>query len=90
MFFIICFTFLLYQSIDLFNEFMSGKTVTTINYGIIHNTTLPAITICPHYLDYRKLAMSNENVSKLYEKYFKILPNISREDIKVMENNYDT
>ena len=86
--FVICFTFLLYQSIDLLNEFMSGKTVTTITYGIIRNTTLPAITICPHDLDYRKLAMLNENVSILYVKYIKNISNLSRKDIEVMENNY--
>ena len=60
--FIICVTLLLYQSIDLFNEFMSGKTMTTIAYGIIRNTTLPAITLCLNSLDFSKLAMSNENV----------------------------
>ena len=66
------------------------KTVTTINYGIIRNTTLPTITICPHYLDYRKLAMLNENISTLYEKYSKTLQNINREDINDRENNFFT
>ena len=61
---------------------MSGKTVTTINYGIIRNTTLPGITICPHYLDYRKLAKSNENVSILYKRYLKLIQNSSRKDIE--------
>ena len=68
---------------------MSGKTVTTITYGIIRNTTLPAITICPYYLDYRKLAMSNKNISILYEKYLEVLLNTSREDKKNMQNNFD-
>ena len=79
--FIICVSLLLYQSIDLLTEFMSGKTVTTISYGIIRNTTLPAITICPNYLDFRKMAMSNKNVSLLYEKYLKKIENANRNDI---------
>ena len=76
--FIICFTLLLYQSIDLLNEFMSGKTVTNINYEIIRNTTLPAITICPHYLDFRRMAMSNKNVSIIHENYLKEIRNASK------------
>ena len=79
--FIICITLLLYQSIDLLNEFMSGKTVTHISYGIIRNTTLPAITICPHYLDFQKMAMSNENVSILYAGYLKKIENASKSEI---------
>ena len=51
--FIICVTLLLYQSIDLLNEFMSGKTVTAIAYGIIRNTTLPEIAICVNSLNFR-------------------------------------
>ena len=52
---------------------MSGKTVTNISYGIIRNTTLPAITMCPSSLDFRKLAKLNGNVSILYEQYLKML-----------------
>ena len=78
--FIVCFTLLLYQSIDLLNEFMSGKTVTNIRYGIIRNTTLPAITICPSNFDFRKMVKSNINVSILYEKYLKIIENSSLND----------
>ena len=86
--FIICVSFLLYQSIDLLNEFMSGKTVININYGIIRNTTLPAITICPHDLDFRKLAMLNENVSKLYKTYVNNMPNASKVDIGEKQSHF--
>ena len=79
--FIICFSLLLYQSIDLLNEFMSGKTVTNINYGIIRNTTLPGITLCPSNLDYRKLSLLNENVSILYKRYLREIENSSRSRI---------
>ena len=84
--FMICVSFLLCQSIGLLNEFMSGKTVTTISYGIIRNTTLPAITLCPNNLDFRKLAMSNENVL-LYEKFMKKIKNATRSDINDMGIN---
>ena len=79
--FIICFSLLLYQSIDLLNEFMSGKTVTNINYAIIRNTTLPGITLCPSNLDYRKLSLLNENVSILYKRYLREIENSSRSRI---------
>ena len=82
--FISCFTFFLYQSINLLNEFMSGKTVTTITYGIIRNTTLPAITICPHYLDFRKLSMLNENVLILYQEYLRKIEKTNRSTINGM------
>ena len=85
--YIICVSLLLYQSIDLFNEFMSGTTVTTISYGIIRNTTLPAITICPHNLDFRKMSMLNENVLKLYDKYLKIIENANRSYISDVGGN---
>ena len=83
--FIICFTMLLYQSIDLLNEFMSGKTVTNINYGIIRNTTLPAITICHSDLDFKKVSMLNKNVSILYKIYLNKIENASINDINDMD-----
>ena len=84
--FIICVTFLLYQSIDLLNEFMSGKTVTTIAYGIIRNTTLPAITLCLKSLDFSKLARSNQNVMFLYRNYLKELENSTTSKIREVDS----
>ena len=83
--FFICILFLLYQSIDLLNEFMSGKTVTNINYGIIRNTTLPAITLCPSNLDFRKMSMLNKNVSILYDKYLKEIENLNKTKIEEID-----
>ena len=79
--FIYCFSFLTYQSIYLFSEFVSGKTVINISFGLIRNTTLPSVTICPHFLDFRKLAMLNKNVSILYNQYLKMIENASRSNI---------
>ena len=84
--FIICVTFLLYQSIDLLNEFMSGKTVTTIAYGIIRNTTLPAITLCLKSLDFSKLAMSNQNVMILYRNYLREIENSTASKIREVDS----
>ena len=83
--FLICITLLLYQSTNLLNVFMSGKTVTYIHYGIIRNTTLPAITICKPDLDFKKLSMLNENVSILYQEYLRKIENASISDINVMD-----
>ena len=86
-FFTICVTFLSYQSINLFNEFMSGKTVTSISVGIIENTTMPAISVCPGHLDFSKLAMLNSNVSELYQQYLKIIDKANRSSISDMASN---
>ena len=69
LFFIICLSFLLYQSIDLFILFMSGKTVINISVGIIRNTSLPAITLGIAGLDFSRVSLSNENVSIVYKEY---------------------
>ena len=43
---LICTSGLIYQSIDLLFQFMTGKTVVNMEVGHIFDDTLPAITIC--------------------------------------------
>ena len=87
-FYIISVSFLLYQSIDLFIEFMSGKTVNNISVGNIRNTSLPAVTLCPCSLDFGKLSFSNKNVSILYKKYLKMIEKANRSR-SVLHGNLD-
>ena len=87
LFFIICISFLLYQSIDLFILFMSGKTVTNISVGNIRNTSLPAITVCPGQLDFSRMSLSNENVTILYKEYLKMIENANRSRISDIEKD---
>ena len=75
LFFILSVIVLLKQSIDLFLEYMSGKTVINISIENIRNSSLPSITLCPSSLDFSKLSLLNENISKLYEKYLKMIEN---------------
>ena len=89
LFFIICLSFFVYQSIDLFIELMSGKTVINISVGIIRNTTLPAITFCPGALDFSRMSLSNENVSKLFKQYLEMIENANRSRINDIQNNLD-
>ena len=83
---IISVSFLTYQSIDLYNEFMAGNTVTSISVGIIRNTTLPTISLCPGHLDFRKLAMLNDDVLELYKQFLKIIDKANRSSISDMTN----
>ena len=67
--FVSCFSCLFVQTIRLFNEYMSGKTVTNISVGLISNDTLPAITFCPVELDFAKMSKIDQSVNELYDKY---------------------
>ena len=78
LFFIICVSLLLYQSINLLMEFMSGKTVVNISVEVIRNTSLPTITLCRSGSDFSRLALLNNNVSKLYEQYLKQSENTNK------------
>ena len=86
LFFIICLSFLLYQLIDLYIEFMSGETVINISVGIIRNTSLPAITLCLDNLDFSKLSLLNDNVSTLYKEYLALIENADRHRINYIGN----
>ena len=66
---------------------MSGETVINISVGIIRNTSLPAITLCHYGLDFRKLSLLNENVSKLYKQYLAVIENANGN--KIQDENFD-
>ena len=85
----ICFALLMYQSIDLIIEFMSGKTVINISVENNRNTSLPGVTICPYSLDFSRLSLSNKNVSKLYDKYLKLIENANRSRISDIKKYLD-
>lgn len=67
---VICF---IYQTIQLFNEYMSGKTVTAIKVGFMHNESLPAISICPEGLALNRLAKIDQRLAHLYQTYRHII-----------------
>ena len=87
--YLICFALLIYQSIDLIIEFMSGKTVINISVENNRNTSLPGLTICPYSLDFSRLSLLNENVSKLYDKYLKLIENANRSRISEIQKYLD-
>ena len=90
LFFIICVSFLFYQSIDLLTEFMSGKTVINISVENIRNTTLPAITLFAGNLDLDRLSLTNKNISILNEEYFKLIENANRSRISDIKGFMET
>ena len=88
---LICLLCLFLQTIELFDNFMGGKTVPNMSVGRIDNDTFPAITFCPSKVDFGKMAKMNRNISLSYDEYSKIFMNKSlNKDIKkkLMENLY--
>ena len=70
---IICIIGLFYQTIQLLNQFLSGKTVVNIEIGRRVDAPLPAITIC-YPLPYSVLRISklSPNLKLLSESYEKL------------------
>ena len=78
---------LLYQSIDLFIEFMSGRTVINISVEHIRNTSLPGVTLCPNLVYFHRLSLLNENVSILFKQYLELIENENRNGINDNQKN---
>ena len=66
--FLICVLGLTLQTIELFDDFMEGKTLPNLFLGKIDNDNFPAITICPSYIDFGKIAKLNKIVSTDLQK----------------------
>ena len=65
---------LTFHIFQLFNEYMRGKTVVSINVNRIFNDSLPAITICyPFSISFEKLSKFDLKYSTEYENYLDIL-----------------
>ena len=70
---LICLSGLLYQLRELFDEYMSGKTVVAIKVGKFDTETIPAFTIClPYYISVDKvMRKENDTFSELARTYSK-------------------
>src|ERR1700744_6493654 len=86
---LICLGGLIYQTFQLFSEYMSGKTVVRIEVGRVFNDTLPAITICyPFFLSFKKLSKMDLEYNKEYENYLDVLKtNRSSPELKEIYDN---
>ena len=85
--FIICVSFLIYQSVNLFIELISGKTVVNISVGYIRNGSLPAITLCPSSFDFSKLSLLNDNIFIMYKQYLKMVENLNERRRRDIQDN---
>ena len=62
----LCFSYQLYT---LFDEYSSGRTIINIEINQDHYDTLPAITVCPAGLALDKVALLNDQLKTIYDKY---------------------
>ena len=83
---ILCVLGFVWQTIILLTEFRNGKTVTNISVGILHNQTLPAITVCPVGLDFRLMSKINPKLGQLYGEYLELIRNSNKITNKSLEN----
>ena len=61
---------LTYHTLQLFNDYMSGKTVASIEVGKVFNDTIPGITICyPFFISFEKLSNFNPDYSQQFKEY---------------------
>ena len=68
--YLICFCGFLYQFVDLYSGYMSGKTVVNIKVETIINQTLPGITVCyPSYFILETLKV-NDNIAQQFKKNY--------------------
>ena len=82
---LICLSFLIYQSIDLLNDFSMGKTVISLEVKRLEEEPIPAVTLCSqNWLSIERLSNyshnNKENISyyrevyqTLYEEYEQVL-----------------
>ena len=81
--FLICVLGLTLQTIELFDDFMQGKTLPNLFLGQIDNDNFPAITICPSYVDYRKISTIHNQILKSYDSYLELVKSLT----KTVEND---
>ena len=71
---IVCLTGFLYQTFLLLDDYMSGKTVVTLNIERLRNESLPAITLCfENFASFEKLAQNDHELNELYIDYKNVL-----------------
>ena len=72
--YIVCFSGLLYQTIMLLLDFLSGQTVVAIKLGRAQFEHLPAITLCSiNHQMYKRLAQIDPELYYAYGNYTRIL-----------------
>ena len=70
--FICCLGFI-YHSKDLFEEYISGKTVISLNFLVNRMDSLPTITVClPQFYSLQKLSEINSVFKKNYSNYMEM------------------
>ena len=83
---IFCLTCFLWQTIELYTEFMNGKTVTNISVGVLHNQTLPAITLCSAGLDLKQISKINPQLGQFYVEYLDLIRGANKSTIESLED----
>ena len=72
---------LIFHSMELFGQYLSGKTVVNLMIGRRYEETIPGITICyPIALSMKRTAQLNDRTMKYYDEYDKL--------IKKLEENF--
>ena len=70
---LVCTSGLIYQSMDLLFQYLTGKTVVNMEVGQIFNDTLPAITICyPFVLSMENAVNGSQEQSEWRREYLDI------------------
>ena len=71
---IVCLTGFLYQTFLLLEDYMSGKTVVTLNIERLRNESLPAFTLCiENFASFEKITQNSQEFRELYFNYTEIL-----------------
>src|SRR5690348_4993191 len=89
---ILCFVGLLYQTIEIHTNYMSGNTITKINFQRNNEEYLTGISICsPFILSMENIANYNE-FTKIKYKQYKHLLNLKENtnelnEINIINNN---
>ena len=76
----------IWQTSKLFADFMNGNTVTNISVGVLHNQTLPAITVCPVGLDFKLISKINPELRELYDEYLHLIRGLNKSSIESLKD----
>ena len=99
---ILCLAGFLYQSFELLNDYLMGKTVISLDVVLLEEEPLPAVTVCtPNWLSMNKLSNSSEyyelykKYNQSYQEYIEMMDNgqnepASYENLTLLLNHIDT
>ena len=71
--FIFCLKCLLYQSKYLLDDYLSGKTIVSLELKPKQIDTIPAVTVClPHFYSLEKISRANDELAQIYSEYLNL------------------